>query len=324
MKKTLNEEIVATIRNSLPANETIVSFLSDLFFWNKEAIYRRLRCEIAFSYEDLVLIAEKLNFSIDNIIRLNRSEQVLYDLSLQKATTPLDLYCEKREHLNLLSEKVCEFEGSNSLLAVNYIPFSFLIHYPMLTKFDYYKWMHQTYKITPDVSLSQIELPQQIIDIRKRWMEQDRSKSAITYIMDRNMFSSFIRDVEYFYQRNLISTQELEEFRADLISMVDNLLLYCNEGVSDTSAKMKVYISPIDITTNHTYLEYADTRCCYIMTYGIDILLSYYPEACETHKSWIERHRRHSTLITQCNEMERFEYFKTQRKLIMALGETEP
>lgn len=321
IKRTYNEEVVATIRNALPANQKIVTFLSDLFFWNKEAIYRRLRCEISFTCEELITIASKLNFSIDNIIMLNQSDRVIFDLSLQKPTDATNLYCQKRGQLTAISHEISKSVGSDSLFAINYIPFSFSVFFEMLSKFDYYKWMHQAQNIDSNTPMCDVKVPQQVKNMYEVWISQDRSNSTVSYIMDNNVFLSFIRDVDYFYTRKLINDQELAELQQDLLRLIDNLADHARTGFATaTGAKVLLYLSPIDFTSNHFYIEYDDSVCCYVQIYGIDVLQSYYPEAFESQKEWLNKNKRYATLITQSGEMERFSYFDKQRAYILDMG----
>lgn len=320
IKKSYNEEIVATIRNSLPANEKIASFLSDLFFWSKEAIYRRLRGEIAFTCEEIIIMAAKLDFSIDNIVRFSQSERVIFDLSFQQSDNATDLYCEKRGQLIAISQEIYKSAGSESLFAINYIPFSFSMYFEMLSKFDYYKWKHQINSFKPDTKMCDIIVPQKIREMRDVWIKQERSNSTVSYILDNNVFLSLIRDVDYFYKRKLINEDELEAIKQDLLYLVDILIDLAQTGTAVTGAKVLLYLSPIDIISNHFYIEYDDSVCCYVQIYGIDVLTSYYPDAFQAQKEWIENYKKYSILITQSAEMERFCYFEKQREHILNMG----
>lgn len=312
MKHSLNEEIIATIRNSLPANENIVSFLADLFFWSKEAIYRRLRCEIAFTFEDIVRIATKLDFSLDNIVRLNQQHRVLFDMHLPQSSTPVELYCEKRELLTNISKQISVSKVSDSVFALNYVPYSFILFRKTLTKFDYYKWIHQMHMISPDVPMSKVVVPLQVTQMRETWINQDRNNSSVTYILDNNVFLAIIREIDYFYRRGLIDNNELELMQEELLDMIGELVYVSSNLKSYSGSSAQMYISPIDIATNHFYIRFDDSICAYVQVHGIDILQSYYPEACKSQKDWLEFHKRYSTLITKCNEVERFEYFNKQ------------
>lgn len=320
MKKTLNEEIVATVRNSLPDNESIVSFLSGLFGWNKEAIYRRLRCEIAFTYQDMVIMAGKLNFSIDNIIRANQSRHVVFDLCMLNDVESTDLYCKKRSRLTNLSYEISQAQSSESLFAVNYLPYSLVIFHQTLSKFEYFKWMHQTQSLPPDVNMSGVTMPSKLVDMRSGWLQQDRRNSEVVYILDSNVFLSVITEITYFYKRSLINNEEIDSLKSDLLLLIDQMVAICKSGVAHTGARVQLYLTPLNVSTNHFYIKYDDSVWCYVEVYGIDILQSFYPEACATQRLWIERQQRYATLVTGCNEKQMFEYFDQQRIYVNNMG----
>ncbi|MEN9917635.1 MAG: hypothetical protein RL662_71 [Bacteroidota bacterium] len=317
----MSTEIVSTIKNSLPINESIGSFLMDLFCWSKESMYRRLRGEIPFTYEEIVVIALKLDFSIDSLIGMRDSERALFDLILHKSTEPEDIYYEKIQMLTQFLEEVRESDSQNALLALNYIPYFFSMYLEFFPRFIYYKWLHQAEYIAPDCKMEEVSLPEKIINLRNYWDEKKTENSRGILILDRDIFVSALRDIDYFYRRNLINTEELQQLKADLLSLIDYLDYFTREEELRVGAKIEIYLSSINIPTSYSCFEYGGNTCCHIQIYGMDILMSHYPEAYLIQKQWIEQLKRYSTLITKSNEIERFEYFKQQRAYIQLLGE---
>lgn len=320
MKNKLNEEIVSAIRSYLPPNENIVSFLTNLFFWGKESTYRRLRCEIPFTYEEITMIASKLDFSIDNIISLRNKDRVFFDYRLYEVGNAEDLYFEKMQQLTQFFVDVCKSDRSKNMFAGNYIPYSFSIYFPLLTKFNYYKWVHQTQDMAPDLKMSDMELPQKIKNYREAWIKDDRSSVEVDYIFDNNVFSSVIRDIHHFYKRGLINETEVGLLREELHILVNGMEQLAKNGVTVTGAKANIYLCPMDIPSTHSHFEYDNNVSCHIQIHGIDVLQTYSPEACLAQKEWIELLKRYSLLISGSGEMQRFRYFNEQRIHIDRMG----
>lgn len=62
--------------------------------YGKEAVYRRLRGEVAFTFDEVALISHKLGISIDQIVGNHLSNRATFDLNLQNSPDPIDSYYE--------------------------------------------------------------------------------------------------------------------------------------------------------------------------------------------------------------------------------------
>ena len=60
----------------------------------KEAVYRRLRGEVAFTIDEVALLSKKLGISIDQIIGNHLSNRVTFDMNLLNSPNTLDSYYE--------------------------------------------------------------------------------------------------------------------------------------------------------------------------------------------------------------------------------------
>lgn len=321
MKNPLNEEVISAIRSYLPHGQNVATFLMNLLFLGKESIYRRLRGEIPFTYEEVVTISGKLGISIDNIISLSNSERSIFDFSFHKGNDWEELYYQKVIQFNKMFSEVRNCKRARSMFAMNYIPYAFSAFCKEFTRFRYFKWTHQTQEIDPDFKLSDLVIPERISNALNSWMGEDTSHMHTTYIFDDNVFVSVAKDISYFYKRGLISDEELKTIQADLIKMIEALEVSAKTGRTPFGNEMLVYLSPLDIQATCSHFEYDDNVCCHIQIYGIDVLQSYSPQACRAQKKWIEQIRKSSILITESAEMLRYDYFKRQREAISGIGQ---
>ena len=62
----LYDNILDAIRGKIPNRGILTNTLADLLNLEKEAVYRRLRGEVAFSFSEIAVIASTLGISLDN------------------------------------------------------------------------------------------------------------------------------------------------------------------------------------------------------------------------------------------------------------------
>lgn len=67
-KDLLYDTILNAIREKIPNRIILANTLAELLNIEKEAVYRRLRGEVAFSFVEIAAISSSLGISLDNIV----------------------------------------------------------------------------------------------------------------------------------------------------------------------------------------------------------------------------------------------------------------
>lgn len=60
MKNAVVNELISTMREVTPKEGNLANVLMDILCMSKEAIYRRLRGEVAFTFSEVAIIASQL------------------------------------------------------------------------------------------------------------------------------------------------------------------------------------------------------------------------------------------------------------------------
>ena len=94
MKNSIVTELINEMRERIAPKETLANFLTNTLCMGKEAVYRRLRGEVAFTFDEVALISHKLGISIDQIVGNHLSNRATFDLNLQNSPDPIDSYYE--------------------------------------------------------------------------------------------------------------------------------------------------------------------------------------------------------------------------------------
>ena len=94
MKNYIVNELIAAMKERIPRGINLANYLTDALCMGKEAVYRRLRGEVAFTFDEIAMISCKLGISIDQIIGNHQSNRVTFDLNLLHSPDPLESYYE--------------------------------------------------------------------------------------------------------------------------------------------------------------------------------------------------------------------------------------
>lgn len=320
MRYKFNNDVVAAIKRNLPEGEQIVPFLMNELFVGKESVYRRLRGDIAFTFDEIALLSAKLGFSVDNLIELKKPKQSYFEFNLFDTHDKEELYLQKMGLLIDLFAEVRAAKSVKSSFMFNEVPHEFTLYSALLSKFKYYKWMHQVQGIAADFRLSEMVVPERLKEIQRVWRGANRANVETTFVFDDYVFLRMANDIDYFYMRGLISDEELKELQKELlriVNMIDDMSFFGAEG---DHPELLIYLS--STTSGHYtgHFEYDGKTCCFTMGYGMNVLVSHNEAVCKNQKEWFNFHKRYATLVTNSGEMQRFEYLRQQEEYVMSIG----
>ncbi|MFV0417316.1 MAG: hypothetical protein ACK5KT_01115 [Dysgonomonas sp.] len=154
---TVHNKLINAIRTVIVEKETltksekekVASVLSDILCLGKESVYRRLRGEVRFSFEEVALISRSLGFSVDNIIGSQISEKAIFEINLVDAHQINVAYIKRLEEHTKNLKKINKNKDSRLKCAFSNLPFFFYLHYDNLSKLRLFKNAYQINKVHP-------------------------------------------------------------------------------------------------------------------------------------------------------------------------------
>lgn len=321
----MNEEIinklVLAIKVALPENVKIVYYLMDLLSLGREAIYRRLKGEIKFNMDELILISRNLDISLDRIVNSDKmekygiffdTEMLIKDTSLSHLMDNLKLTLNGHVELCKLANK---HPGSKMSIATNTMPFQFFLNYKNLGRIPSYKWLYQTQPVEKMMPFSDYKVSDEIISLAHQFVNEYSTINS-DFIFDPKTFSSTVDDIVFLSKLNLINDKEISILKEELLNLIDDLEIKVASGINTPTSKISVYISNINIDATYTFLEWSHGQVTHFRLYGLCSINTQDPIVCKVHKTWIESLKRYSTLVTRSADLIRIEYFKKQREII--------
>ncbi len=315
----LHERLVEAIKKSMSNGDTLVNELTDALYIGKEAVYRRLRGEVAFTFDEIATLSRRYGFSLDSIVGNENYTQAVFDLRMFDPEFQVDDYCSKTTTYIDNLRRINQSSNSMARFALNSLPFPLLLTYNKLTKLRFYRWMYQSKKSLFYYPFSEFEIPEKILDLHKIYIKEMNSVQRTLMVLDHNVFTSFIKEIAYFFKLNYITRDELEEIKAELLLFIDDLEQGSISGKYNGFKDIQIYISEIDLDSTYIHYECNEFEMALFRLYSMNTIESYNDEVCRIHKEWIESFKRYSTLITQSGERQRYMYISSQREAVRNL-----
>lgn len=319
----LNEKIILAIRKHVPKNQKIVNYLMELLDLSKESSYRRMRGEKGFTMEEIYQIAQNLNLSIDEIVGVGTNERVFFDLQADTSSDPIHAFLVMLQQNNQIMKQMIKAEYAETITAQNRLSVITHMPYGNIFKFLYYRYLYQIHEVPLNFYYSDLVIPSEIEELREEYNYYSPQIKNITYILDNSIFPKIIKEILYYYRRNLISKDELISMQQDLFTLVDATERMVTNGYNDAGSNRSIYISLFDIDSNFRYLEYDGTIITELWIHPVNPLVIYDAATSALQRKWLGALKKYSTLISQSNELQQSEYLNTQREYIKNMVDKE-
>lgn len=316
MKDTLNNELIKVITEKLLDDISVAGYLMEILSIGKEAVYRRLRGDVPFSFYEVVLIARALSVSLDEIAGNTISHGAMFTMSLQGNRTPWDYFYSIFHRYRDLYVYLKGDPSAKISVATNLIPFIFHCNYKKLTKFRLCRWLYQKQELRGITSMKDFEVPERIYTILNEISELIPQIAETHSIWDNNVFSFLVSEIKYFSELGFVSDEDKAGIKDELLSLLDEAEKRTYTGAFDNGNKIYTYISNINFDASYGFMEKSDFKIALLHVYSIDHIDSQHADVCAEQKNWIESLKRYSTLITHCGEAQRTIFFRRQREMI--------
>ena len=288
MKSYIVKELINEMKDRMPQGQNLANYLTNALYIGKEAAYRRLRGEVAFTLDEIAIISCNLGISIDQIIGNYLANRVTFNMNLLHKSDLLESYHE--------------------ILASNTIPFVRYSSYEYLTKFRLCQWIYQNGKIKAPNSLSEMQIPEKLVTIHSKLSESAKKSGKTCFIWDNSIFHSFVKEIKYFAGLKLISAKDVIQLKKELQQLL-----------TDNGNKLSIYLSNINFETTYSYISKKDFEISLFSIYSPNFMDSQSPHICRMQKKWIQSLKRHSIQISESGETQRIAFLKKQKNIITAL-----
>ncbi|MDR1981404.1 MAG: hypothetical protein LBQ39_07285 [Tannerellaceae bacterium] len=315
----LNDSLIEAMKEKLPKRVNLVNVLMNTLFIGKEAVYRRLRGEVPFTFTEASVISNSLGVSLDQVAGTCSKKNALFGLDFIHYENPIDTYYSNIQNAIQIFRAVKDNSTLEWYIASNVIPQIFYMDHDNLSRFLLFKWMYQHEKINQVKYFSELQMPDQLQAVQREYVEISKKVPFANFIWDNMVFHNLINDVRYFSEVNLLTDEEKEVLQKEIIDMIDNLEELATQGKHPNGEKVTIYISNINFDASYSSLEADNFKCSSFNIYSINSITTLDLDVFEVQKSWIQSLKKYSTMISVSGEMQRIQFFERQRQLVREL-----
>ncbi len=314
---TFSEEFIKILKQKTPEGMHAVDILTNTIPMSKEAAYRRLRGEIDFSFQETMKIAQKLNISLDSLIKEEDDKIYKVKVTRIKEESFIEDYI-KWQETTLKSMKKLRTGKEHYIISLNNnISILYLYNYEMISKLRMYKWRYQRNIISKPVSMSEFSIPSKIVSLEKL-MLKELHQTNIYFIYDWDLIKSLVADINYFRYLNLISEQEVLQMKQEAFSLLNDMEY---DAISGKNKEMPctIYVTHVRFDSDFILWSSNDYSKITFRLFGINHYSIDNPESIDEMKNWINMLLKSSTLISFSGEKKRMEFFQHQREILSTL-----
>ena len=316
--KKLYDNLLEALEQKVPKKSELVNIVTDILMIEKESAYRRLRGEIPFTLNEAGTLAARMDISMDELVYKDRvrDSKIAY-VALPIHTSSDNYNFDSLRQLVEIMKEVSQHPDSEHGMALNMLPAVSYMHLKNLIRFFVFKWSHsygmpETYK-----HFSETKLSEEGENLRRELAKCYADIGHTLCIADVKIVENIIRDIRYYMNIRLITTDEVSLVVADLMSMLDDMQKVTQYGkFPSTGNKFDIYLSDITISASYNYAAGGHSAVSGLTSFVFQTALSTQKETYLKIKDWVYYLRRMSTLVTIVGVKERVAFFDRQRRML--------
>ena len=319
--ETLFQNLLIQLKNRIHQNSDLVAKLVEILPLERMAVYRRLRQEVPFTFEEIVTIAKEFNISLDCMLGVDARPAHPFKLQSTESDNLIEVdYTMLEEYLQAIKGVASDSEGEISSVT-NLLPQLFYTGFKYIYSFYYFKWQYYTNPSIQTKLYHEITLPERLIRIVNDIFVNSKKVKINNFILDNHIFKNFVNDVVYFNSIRLIRDEDILPIRDELLQLLDYMETIAANGFIDKpSNKVFIYVSETSIETSYSCFDsFSSFRFALIWSFIFNSILTYDEETLAMLKHRIRLKIRTSTLLSVAGEKYRKQYFDGQRKIVEQL-----
>ncbi len=318
------EKFVTQLKSIVPANMSLADELADLLKVSTDSIYRRLRCQSSFSFDEVAIISNKFRVSVDGLFNVD-SLQVTFNFNpMYDATSNFGKYLEWfAKYLTELSK----IKGTRIIYAAEDVPVFRHFKYKNLSAFKSFYWskavLNNEFFIGKKFNSNFV--PQEIIDINKQAYDSYCQIDSIEIWTEETIMST-LKQVEFFWESDYFENRDqamvvINEIR----DMIDELKMECENNLKNSDTRRGQFVfynSDLMIGNNTVLIEPGESNLLDRVFLGhntFNSISTYNASFAKETRLWMENLTKKSMLLSGTAEKQRSKFFKTMEAHINVL-----
>ena len=310
---------INALQQKIPQSSALANTITDILAIDKDAVYRRLRGDVNFSFIEMASIAMQLGISLDSIVGIVTLEHKPMQITMSKHVNPSETDYRMFDNYVSLLGSIKEEPETIYKESGNIISHTLYFDYEHFTRFMIAYW-NRCSNMGTDLPYHKITIPQQMQIMQKNCCKYIRHIKSVVYVLDHAVFQHLVDTLNFFIRIRFINDEEASLIKNDLYNLLDYIEKLAVRGMyEDTGNEVSFYISDIFIDTNYSITKSKNLNISQFRTFLLNSNYSMHDEVCAEVNSWITALQSASTLISVSGEKIRSSFFKTQRQILNTL-----
>lgn len=319
--ETLYNSFLEEIIQRIPQKAEVVNVLADMLDIGKEAVYRRLRREVPFTFYEVMTISKQLGISLDNLDMLGSSASKPFRLNLIEYINPAESDFALMEEMTTIMKSFSDAMNPEAGEITNILPQPLYVGYKHVFKFFLFKWKYQSNRSSKAVPYKDIVIVDKLQKTQEEYVTWAKRLHA-TYVFDYQLFHYLVANVRYFHYVGLITRDDIQLIKQDLLEILDEINNLSRTGIfKETGKKVNIYISNVNVDTNYIYVSASDYQLTIMKIFLLNGIASTDKKTFEELKHWMQSMKRQSVLITGSGEQDRINYLEEQHVIVESLSQ---
>lgn len=319
-------ELFQHIKSSIPQHSSLVDEISDTLDLSMDSAYRRIRGEKLLDVEELSILSQKYNLSLDKIFSLE-SSSFLFQGRLH--TYHEDAFSNWMEDVYTQLSMVSSFSKRHVYFLVKDMPPFHHYYHPLLAGFKFFFWMksilyyeklkNEKFSFEKSDFSTYQEITQKIL--------KTYNKVPTSEIWNEEGLHTTLKQIEVYHEMGIISSPELTcQLYQCVLEVIDHLEKMAESGKKSMlghsptpeSADFRFYVNEIVLGDNTFVAEIGEGKVTYLNHSVLYFVASSDKKFNDSMYRNLENLMKKSTLISGTGEKERKQFFNKLRKKVQA------
>jgi hypothetical protein len=322
----LQRDLFAHIKNSLPAHISMVDELAALLDISYDSVYRRIRGEKPITLDELKLLCEKFNLSLDQVLQLSSNKILFTD---PEADGDIKDFKQYLSGLLLAFEQFAQFKQREMLYLSKDVPVFHFFYFKELLAFKAFFW-DKSILNNPEFENRNFDLKNYDVTgsfaVGQKILQYYNDMPS-SELWNYESINSTILQIEYYRDAGIFETREDLNAVADSCdAMLQHLQKQAEKGVkflpgageAGYKAPLKLYINEIILGNNSIMVELDGQRTSFINYIVLKYISSTDRNFTEKTFNNFNNLVSRSVMISGTGEKERSKFFKTLRERVQA------
>ena len=326
INESVQTRILSTIKQTLPENISLVDEIADLLNVSKDSAYRRLRGEKSLDIQEIQILANHYNLSLDSL--LNTNNNVLSFNTQIIGANDYGFQDWLGTILKMLG-MISQMESGILSYFARDLPIFHHFLFPELAAFKIFFWF-KTYLDDPEMETADLDLDhlpekvEELIPVTKQIWEA-YAKIPSEEIWTNETINILLKQILYYHETGILKNSAQAKLLLDqyqqVIDIIQREAKSGNKFIDpllseETGSYFNLYYNEVSMGDNSILFKMGEKKMAFV-TASVKIFMNNVnPQFCDHMEAYHNNFKRRSTLLSKTSEKERLKLFSNIRSKI--------